>query len=175
MICNSNVISSNNDDNKQSTTVMNKNMMSPANTTTKQVDDDDVDGPRIVRKILSGTKKTRSSSRNHTKEWAINKIVECVVNKRSLYGAVMSGLPAFFKAIDRNKDGIISTKEFGEALSRLGLGLDHQQVEDVCESIGSKKPGRNGNIKYVDFLRTLKDISKINERTKNIKRKRLCF
>ena len=50
-----------------------------------------------------------------------------------------------------------TTKEFGEALSRLGLGLDDEQVEDISISMGSRKPGRNGNIKYVDFLRTLKD------------------
>lgn len=117
----------------------------------------DVEEPRVVRKILSGRKAPRGARSGHTKEWAIEKIVECVINKRSLYGAVMTGLPAFFKAIDRNKDGIISTKEFGEALSRLGLGLDDEQVEDISISMGSRKPGRNGNIKYVDFLRTLKD------------------
>ena len=121
------------------------------------VDGNDVEEPRVVRKILSGRKAPRVAKRGHTKAWAIEKIVECVINKRSLYGAVMTGLPAFFKAIDRNKDGIISTKEFGEALSRLGLGLDDEQVEDISISMGSRKPGRNGNIKYVDFLRTLKD------------------
>ena len=84
------------------------------------VDGNDVEEPRVVRKILSGRKAPRVAKRGHTKAWAIEKIVECVINKRSLYGAVMTGLPAFFKAIDRNKDGIISTKEFGEALSRLG-------------------------------------------------------
>ena len=120
-------------------------------------DGDGVEEPRVVRKILSGRKAPRVAKRGHTKAWAIEKIVECVINKRSLYGAVMTGLPAFFKAIDRNKDGIISTKEFGEALSRLGLGLDDEQVEDISISMGSRKPGRNGNIKYVDFLRTLKD------------------
>ena len=113
---------------------------------------------RIVQKIMSGTKKHPPASSQYTQDWAVNQIVEAVMNKRSLYGAVMAGLPAFFKAIDRNGDGVVTKDEFCEALKRLDLGLDGTQLNRVCVAMGCERPRQFGKIRYVDFLRTLRDV-----------------
>ena len=101
--------------------------------------------------------RAAATSLRRTPDWAIHQIVDAVMNKRSLYGAVMAGLPAFFKAIDRNNDGVVSKVEFMEALKRLGLGLSEDTLESVCHAMC--KPASE-KIRYVDFLRTLKDVLK---------------
>ena len=73
-------------------------------------DGDGVEEPRVVRKILSGRKAPRVARSGRTKAWAIEKIVECVINKRSLYGAVMTGLPASLRRLIAIKTEVFPLK-----------------------------------------------------------------
>merc|ERR1712205_52992 len=53
--------------------------------------------------------------------------------RRSVHGHRVHDIPAFFKAMDRNHDGLISESELTQGIRRLDPGLTEAQVENLLD------------------------------------------
>ena len=81
-------------------------------------------------------------------------LAQAVRQNRSLYGKVLRDNNALFEIMDKDCDGVLSVAEFGAALRRLGLAMNHEQTRAVLQSASSD--GQE-NITHADFVRLMSE------------------
>ena len=87
------------------------------------------------------------SQREHAAE--LHAIKQMMHSKRKLHGHTIADSRAVFAAIDRDHSGTLDFAEFGEAMHRLGLGLNKQQLDSLAQSMNHDG---DGSINYQEML-----------------------
>ena len=75
-----------------------------------------------------------------------------ISHRRRLYGHTLKDTHFAFKVMDRDGNGILEMTEFRAALTRLGLGLSHTEVEQLAHAM--QKHGQT-TIEYEGFCNAL--------------------
>ena len=80
-------------------------------------------------------------------------IAQAIKGHRSLYGTMLRDAESAFKAIDQDGSGTVDYSEFSQAMKRLGLGLNDEQMKDLAKAIDTDG---NGEIDCSEFIAALK-------------------
>ena len=83
---------------------------------------------------------------------ALRQLLDAMKFHRHLFGVEVSTIDTLFDAIDTESTGFINKYSLGDALHRLGVGLNNEQVDVLVHAMNADA---NGKISYRNFQRTL--------------------
>jgi adenylate kinase family enzyme len=86
---------------------------------------------------------------------------------RTLFGTHIHNIMEVFVAMDVDKDGILSRREFSRALKRLGVGIPEKEVHMLFAQLDVNM---NGSIEYGEFLRMFEESEVDKERFQRLQK-----
>jgi chromosome segregation ATPase len=107
-------------------------------------------------KALSGA--TKKGGRWHitgARLHNIQQLIRSIKSNRTIYGKPVDSFLTAYIAMDRGNTGVLSREDFIAGLIRLGLGLSHEQLNDVVSLLDSSY---SGNIDSEDFVNLLESV-----------------
>ena len=108
------------------------------------------DHPSLARNPAYHLDHGARSQREHDAE--LHAIKQMMHSKRKLHGHTIADSRAVFAAIDRDHSGTLDLAEFGEAMNRLGLGLNKQQMDSLVQSMNRDGDGSADYAELLSFL-----------------------
>ena len=86
---------------------------------------------------------------------------------RTLFGTHIHNIMEVFIAMDVDKDGVLSRREFSRALKRLGVGIPDKEVNMLFAQLDVNM---NGSIEYSEFLRMFDESEVDKERFEHLQK-----
>ena len=85
---------------------------------------------------------------------------------RTLFGTHIHSIMEVFIAMDVDRDGVLSRREFSRALKRLGVGVSEQEVHMLFAQLDKNM---NGSIEYEEFLDMFEQAEQNQDRLEVLK------
>eukprot|EP00948_MAST-09A_sp_MAST-9A-sp1_P001741 g1741.t1 len=85
----------------------------------------------------------------------LRQLIDAIRHGRSLFGMKVGSARELFEAMDRNKTGYVSRKEFEAALRRLDATYTKGQIPELMRMLGKEK--KDNKINYHEFLAILEE------------------
>ena len=89
-----------------------------------------------------------------------------IAGKRKLYGSMMRDARSAFMAIDKDGSGSLDYQEFGAFLTRLGLGLKQEQMDELARVMDTSGDGEIDCDEFVAALEAAAKRAKEDEEAK---------
>eukprot|EP01052_Picozoa_sp_SAG31_P019086 SAG31_NODE_1379_length_8582_cov_17.482848_3_plen_907_part_00 len=96
-----------------------------------------------------GVHLSHTERQQRAKTAAVHAIRQMMHSHRHLFGEEITDVKHLFHAIDKDRSGTVSKEEFDGALTRLGLGLSHDQLYDLWSGLDADG---NGTLEYEELL-----------------------
>jgi len=103
--------------------------------------------------MSTGDESRRKEMSLHAVESGLARQIRgAIAHRRRIYGHTLKDTRSAFAAMDRNGNGRLEEPEFRGGLTRLGLGLSHDEVDQLVAAMGG---GDGAEIEYDGFVRAL--------------------